>query len=105
MLLVAGGSLVTSGFLAFSHPSEYCFYKNMPKALQDITHDVLELPRNQRLALAQFLLNLDDTETAQNVDQAWDEEIRARLKAYDDGRAEAIPFDQVRQSMSLRFAR
>jgi len=27
------------------------------------------------------------------------------LKAYDEDRVEAIPFDQVRQSMSIRFAR
>jgi len=77
----------------------------MAKALQDITHDVLELPRNQRLALAQFLLNLDDSASEGNVDAAWDAEIRARLKAYDEGRVEAIPFDQVRQTMDLRFAR
>lgn len=77
----------------------------MPKALQEITHDVLELPRNQRLALAQFLLTLDDESPQPEVDAAWDEEIRARLKAYDEGRVEAIPFEQVRQAMNLRFAR
>ena len=77
----------------------------MPKALQEITHDALELPRNQRLALAQFLLNLDADGTAGNVDEAWDTEIRARLKAYDEGRVEAMPFDQVQQTMSVRFAR
>ena len=72
---------------------------------RDITHDVLELSRDQRLALAQFLLNLDDDGTAADTDAAWDAEIRARLKAYDEGRVEAIPFEQVRQSMTLRFAR
>ena len=77
----------------------------MPKALQEITHDVLELPRNQRLALAQFLLNLDEDVTGVDVDAAWDAETRSRLKAFDEGRVEAIPFDQVRQSMALRFAR
>ncbi|XHR30407.1 MAG: addiction module protein [Chthoniobacteraceae bacterium] len=76
----------------------------MPKALQEITHDVLELPRNQRLALAQFLLSLDDDGSSPDVDAAWDTEIRTRLKAYDEGRVEAIPFDQVRQTMGLRFA-
>jgi putative addiction module component (TIGR02574 family) len=77
----------------------------MPKALQEITHDVLDLPRNQRLALAQFLLNLDEVGVAPDVDAAWDREIRARLTAYDAGRVEAIPFEQVRQTMGLRFAR
>ena len=59
-------------FLAFGGSSGYVSPKNMPRALQDITHDVLELSRNQRLALAQFLLNLDDEGAAADVDGAWD---------------------------------
>ncbi len=77
----------------------------MPKALQDIAQDVLLLPRNQRLALAQFLLSLDDAGESGSVDEAWDTEIRARLNAFDEGRLEAMPFDEVRQSMAFRFAR
>ena len=77
----------------------------MPKVLQDITRDALELPRNQRLALAQILLSLDEDGASTDVDAAWDEEIRARLKAYDEGRVDAIPFEQIRQSMALRFTR
>ncbi len=75
----------------------------MPRDLQEITRDLLELPRSQRLALAQFLLNLDEDSTAPDVDAAWDREIRARLTAYDAGRVEAIPFAQVRQTMGIRF--
>ena len=93
------------GFLLSVPLQGIVLLKNMPKALQEITHDVLELPRNQRLALAQFLLNLDDEGTGADVDAAWDKEIRARLTAYDAGRVEAIPFEQVRQTMGLRFAR
>ena len=77
----------------------------MPKAFQDIAHDVLELPRGQQLALAQFLLRLDDNVASEGVDHAWDTEIRARLKAFDEGRVEALPFDQVREAMALRFAK
>ena len=99
------GRPTARGFLLLMAPPGIVFHKNMPKALQDITHDVLELPRSQRLALAQFLLNLDESGTEVEAEAAWDAEIRARLKAYDEGRVEAIPFDQVRQSMTLRFAR
>lgn len=77
----------------------------MSKALQNITRDVLELPRNERLALAQFLLNLDDEGAENEVDHAWDNEIRARLKAHDEGRVAAVPFEEIRESMALRFAR
>ncbi|HWL51560.1 MAG TPA: addiction module protein [Chthoniobacteraceae bacterium] len=76
----------------------------MSRALQDITYDALELSRTQRLALAKFLLSLDAEETVGDVDAAWDDEIRARLKAYDEGRVEAVPYDTVRQSMIRRFA-
>ncbi|XHR28160.1 MAG: addiction module protein [Chthoniobacteraceae bacterium] len=77
----------------------------MARALQEITHDVLGLPRNQRFALAQLLLSIEDTEVADGTDEAWDKEIRARLSAFDEGRVEAIPFDEVRRSMALRFSR
>jgi len=76
----------------------------MTKTLQKIAHDVLDLPRSQQFALAQFLLSLEDGTDQVQVDAAWDAEIRARLKAFDDGRVEAFPFEDVRQSMNLRFA-
>ena len=76
----------------------------MTKALQEIAHDVLGLPRSQQFALAQFLLSLEDGADQAQVDAAWDSEIRARLKAFDEGRVEALGFEQVRQSMNLRFA-
>ena len=88
--------------LALRLPVRYV--PGMTKALQEIAHDVLELPRSQQFALAQFLLSLDGgTEEAQ-VDAAWDAEIRARLAAVDEGRVEALPFEEVRQGMNLRFA-
>jgi putative addiction module component (TIGR02574 family) len=75
----------------------------MPKTLEAITHEVLELPHNQRLALARIILDLDAGPTDPDVEAAWDEEIRARLKAYDEGRLEAIPWEDVQQEMQDRF--
>ena len=51
----------------------------MPKALNEITHDAVELPRHERLTLARILLDLDTPGTGEDVDAAWDTEIRARL--------------------------
>jgi len=76
----------------------------MPKALQELAHDVLDLPRSQQFALAQFLLSLEDDANPAETDAAWDTEIRARLKAFDEGRVKAIPFEQIRQTMQMRFA-
>jgi putative addiction module component (TIGR02574 family) len=75
----------------------------MPKTLEAITHEVLELPHSQRLALARIILDLDAGPSDPDVEAAWDEEIRARLKAYDEGRLEAIPWEDVQEEMKDRF--
>ena len=77
----------------------------MPKALDEITHDAVELPRNERLTLARILLDLDTPGTGEDVDAAWDKEIRARLAAYDEGRVQAEPYEEVRARMLRRFER
>jgi putative addiction module component (TIGR02574 family) len=77
----------------------------MPKALDEITHDAIELPRHERLTLARILLDLDTPGADGNVDAAWDAEIRARLTAYDQGRVHAEPYEAVRTRMQQRFAR
>ncbi|NBV33477.1 MAG: hypothetical protein EBR81_06745 [Proteobacteria bacterium] len=56
------------------------------------------------LALVQFLLTLDG-ETSVNTEASWDTEIRARLKAFDEGKVEASPYEALRQNMMLRFCR
>ena len=77
----------------------------MPKSLEAITHDVLELPSAQRLALARIILDLDGGAADPEAEAAWDGEIRARLKAYDEGRLETIPYDDFRSQMEERFGR
>jgi len=76
----------------------------MAKHLEDITREALDLPRGQRLALAQFLLTLED-DASKDAEAVWDTEIRARLKAFDEGHAEAMPYETLRQNIMLRFSR
>jgi hypothetical protein len=59
-------------------------------AIEEIIKEVIELPRHQRLALIRLLRDLDQPGSSEEVDRAWDEEIRARVKAVDDGRAVGI---------------
>ena len=75
----------------------------MPKTLEAITHEVLELPHTQRLALARIILDLDGGPANPGVEAAWDQEIRARLKAYDEGKLEVIPWEDVQLEMRDRF--
>ncbi len=77
----------------------------MPKTLEAITRDVLELPNTQRLALARIILDLDGGAADPGSEEAWDKEIRARLKAYDEGKLETIPYEDFRAEMEERFRR
>lgn len=75
----------------------------MAISLEEITKEVVELPRHQRLALVRLLLDLDQPATTDDIEQAWDEEIRARVKAVDEGRANGIPYEQIKNEMAVRF--
>lgn len=75
----------------------------MAARIEEITKEVVELPRHQRLALIRLLLDLDQPGSTSNVDNAWDEEIRARVKAVDEGRAVGISYEQIKKEMTGRF--
>lgn len=75
----------------------------MPKTLEAITHEVLELPRDQQLRLAHYVLSLDDTPVDPEIEQAWHEEICARLAAVREGRVEMIPWEKVREEVQERL--
>ena len=77
----------------------------MPTTLEAITHDMLELPGSQRLALARIILDLDSGPPDADVEEAWDKEIRARLKAYDEGKLETVSYEAFHEEMEKRFGR
>lgn len=68
----------------------------MPKTLEAITHDVLELPRSQQFTLVNYILSLDAGTADPAIEAAWDEEIAARLQAYREGKLECVPYEQVK---------
>ena len=75
----------------------------MSNILQEITVQAVQLPRHQRMALAGFLLELDDSEGT-GVEQAWDEEIKSRIEAYDAGLLQADDYADIKKQMQQRFA-
>jgi len=58
---------------------------------------------HQRLAVVRLLLDLDQPGTSDEIEQAWDEEIRVRVKAVDEGRATGISYEQIKKEMAGRF--
>jgi putative addiction module component (TIGR02574 family) len=77
----------------------------MATSIEEIAKEVVELPRHQRLVLIRLLLDLDRPGKSEEIDAAWDEEIRARVAAVDDGRVEGISYDQIKHEMAARFSR
>jgi putative addiction module component (TIGR02574 family) len=75
----------------------------MTANIEEISKEIVELPRHQRLALLKLLLDLDQSHPDPGIEGAWDEEIRARVRAVDEGRAVGIPYEQIREEMARRF--
>jgi putative addiction module component (TIGR02574 family) len=74
-------------------------------ALEDITREALKLSRQQRLALAGFLLEIDDPAASDpEVEAAWEQEILARIQAIDDGTAAGVPYEEVMRAAQERLA-
>lgn len=76
----------------------------MPKALEELTKDAMDLPPRQRLALAGFLLESADSAVDPEAEGAWDSEIRDRLRAVDGGRVIGIAYADVMREAEKRLA-
>jgi hypothetical protein len=59
--------------------------------IEELTREAVSLPKEQRLALARALLDLEPAGSVAEVEQSWDEEIRARITAVDEGRSRESP--------------
>ena len=77
----------------------------MAASIEEITKEVVDLPRHQRLALVRLLLDLDRPGCGLERDAAWDEEIRSLVKAVDEGRVTGVPYEQIKKEMAERFSR
>ena len=63
----------------------------MATPIEKITQEVVELTRRERLTLMRLLLDLDQPTKGDEIEKTSDQEIRARVKAVDDGRVSDIP--------------
>jgi hypothetical protein len=75
----------------------------MVAGIEKITKEILGLPRHQRSALLGLLLDLGRHGTSEEIESAWEDEIRARIKGVDEGRAVGIPYEQIKKEMTDRF--
>jgi putative addiction module component (TIGR02574 family) len=77
----------------------------MATTVEKIAKEAAELTRQERLTLVRLLLDLDQPSNGAEIANAWESEIRARVKAVDEDRVSGIPYDQVKKEMTNRFGR
>jgi predicted GTPase len=77
----------------------------MTTTLENITKQAIHLSPHQRIALASFLLKLDSTGAGEDavVEQVWEDEIEARIRAVDSGSAVGISYSEVMREADSRF--
>jgi hypothetical protein len=64
-------------------------------SLESIASEALLLPKEQRFTLAHRLLASVEPDVSQEIEAAWDEEIRDRISKYDSGASIGIPGSEV----------
>jgi putative addiction module component (TIGR02574 family) len=77
----------------------------MTTAVEKIAQEAAELTRQERLTLVRLLLDLDQPSNGAEIANTWESEIRARVKAVDEGRLSGVPYEQIKKEMANRFGR
>ncbi len=67
----------------------------MIQTIDDLAQGAIELPPDQRFALAQRILASVEPAEAEGVDDAWNVEILERIRKYDSGETKGIPAAEV----------
>jgi len=77
----------------------------MQRTIEDITTELIRLPKKDRLEIARFLLFLDNRSSDTNdTDAAWEQEISDRVLAVNEGTATGLDYDEAMKKIDDRFA-
>ncbi|NTW82077.1 MAG: addiction module protein [Chlorobiaceae bacterium] len=77
----------------------------MQRTIEDITAELIRLPKQDRLEIVRFLLFLDNRSSdADETDIAWEHEIAERVLAVEEGTAKGIDYDEALKKIDERFA-
>ncbi|MFV0416395.1 MAG: addiction module protein [Chthoniobacterales bacterium] len=64
----------------------------MATAFEKIAKNAMQFPSHQRVALAGFLLEIDNSSGDPTIDKAWDREICKRIQAIDLGDVKGLSY-------------
>ena len=70
----------------------------MSPDVSDLLKRALELPAEERAALANTLLDSLET-SSPSVEEAWDQEVARRMEDLKAGRAVTVPWEQLHQEL------
>jgi len=77
----------------------------MQQKIEDITTELVRLPKRERLEIVRFLLFLDNRcSYSDDIDSTWEKEITDRVRAVDDGTAIGIDYDDAIKKIEKRFS-
>jgi hypothetical protein len=77
----------------------------MQRTIEDITTELIRLPKKDRLEIARFLLFLDNRSSDTNdTDAAWEQEISDRVLAVNEGTAIGLDYDEAMKKIDKKRA-
>ena len=75
----------------------------MQRNFEEITKELIMLPKRERLEIVRFLLFLDSRSLDADIESAWEEEIMDRVRAVDEGKATGIDYNKAMKEIEQRF--
>ena len=77
----------------------------MNRNIEELTTELIQLPKRERLEIVRFLLFLDNRSLdSEDIEPAWEQEISDRIHAVDEGTAMGLDYDQAMRTIEKRFA-
>lgn len=77
----------------------------MSRSLDEIATEAMDLPSDQRLALAHRILTSVEPTFSADVESAWDAEIRDRIEKLDSGTAQIVTAAEAFAEVDRRLRR
>ena len=75
----------------------------MSRPVLKIFDEAVELDEEDRALLAGLLLESIESEPEPDVEKAWAAEIQRRVSLLDDGKAELIPWEEVKRRVHAKL--
>ena len=77
----------------------------MQRNIEELTLELIRLPKRERLEIARFLLFLDNRSSdSSDISSAWEQEVTDRVHAVEDGTAIGIVYEKAKKQIENRFA-